>query len=67
MKENFESFEEALNEDDWGLIISPAGELKGLFIPEGKSEDQVPESIVRICESIFGVDLTEDDISTTLH
>lgn len=67
MKENFESFEEALNDGDWGLIIGPQGELKGLFIPEGKDEEQVPESIIRICEDIFGVDLTEDDISTTLH
>ena len=26
-------FEDALEDDDWGLIISSTGELKGLFIP----------------------------------
>jgi len=67
MEESFESFEDALSDGDWGLIIGEKGELKGLFIPEGKDEEQVPESIIRICEDVFGVDITEDDISTTLH
>jgi len=59
------SFEEALHEDDWGLIISSEGKLKGLFIPEGKDEELVPESIVYICEKYFGVDVREE--SETMH
>ena len=33
-------FEDALEDDDWGLIISSDGSLKGLFIPEGKEEEE---------------------------
>lgn len=58
-------FEEALEDDDWGLIISNDGKLKGLFIPEGKDEELVPKSIIFICEKYFGIDVTEQ--SETLH
>ena len=58
-------FEDALEEDDWGLIISSEGKLKGLFIPEGKDEELVPQSIVYICEKYFGIDVTEE--SETIH
>lgn len=54
------SFEKALEEDDWGLIIGSDGSLKGLFIPEGADEDIVPESIVNLCKQVFGVDPTEE-------
>ena len=37
------TFEEALADDDWGLIIGEDGSLKGLFIPHGANEDDVPE------------------------
>ena len=60
-------FADALEDDDWGLIIGGDGNLKGLFIPEGKEDDLVPESIVYICEKYFGVDLSQDDQPNTLH
>jgi hypothetical protein len=61
-------FEDSLDDGDWGLIFGPKGELKGLFIPEGKEEHTVPESIIEICYKYFGVDLLEDDvINRTLH
>ena len=59
-------FEDALEEDDWGLIISSTGELKGLFIPEGKEED-VPETIVEMCTKIFGIDVTQYYQENTIH
>ena len=55
------TLEEQLDDDDWALIIGPDGKLKGLFIPDGKDEEFVPESIVYICAKYFGVDLTSDD------
>jgi hypothetical protein len=58
------TFEETLEKDDWGLIIGQDGQLKGLFIPEGKDDDEVPEVIVQICIKIFGVDPTEE---VTMH
>ena len=43
------TFEESLGDSDWGLIIDSKGQLKGLFIPDGASEDDVPETIVNMC------------------
>ena len=43
------TFEESLGASDWGLIIDNNGRLKGLFIPEGSSEDDVPENIIQLC------------------
>ena len=60
-------FEDALEDDDWGLIISSNGELKGLFIPEGKEEEDVPETIVEMCTKIFGIDVTQDYQENTIH
>ena len=53
------TFEESLDNDDWGLIIDKEGRLKGLFIPEGSTEDDVPESIIQLCCSQFGIDPDE--------
>jgi hypothetical protein len=49
-----------LGQDDWAIIIGQDGNLKGLFIPEGKDEDLVPESIVTIMANYFGVDFNEE-------
>ena len=56
-----ESLYDQMNEDDWALIIGSDGNLKGMFIPEGKDEDEVPYSIVHIMEKYFGIDFSEDD------
>jgi hypothetical protein len=64
------TFEESLEHDDWGLIIDKNGRLKGLFIPEGSDEDDVPESIIQVCCNQFGIDPEEfcdDDRPAILH
>ena len=59
---------EAMEDDDWALIIGANGDLKGLFIPRGKEEEVVPNSIVDICEQYFGVDVDSDTgVVRTLH
>jgi hypothetical protein len=56
------AFEEALDDTDYGLIIDgKSGKLKGLWIPRGMDEELVPESIVRICVEVFGIDPKEFD------
>ena len=55
------SLYDQLEEDDWALIIGSDNKLKGMFIPEGCDEDEVPESIVHIMEKYFGIDFDEDD------
>jgi hypothetical protein len=58
------TFEETLDSDDWGLIIGKDGSLKGMFIPEGEDEEEVPQTIIDICIKYFGVDPTEEH---TIH
>lgn len=60
-------FEEALEDDDWGLIISSEGKLKGLFIPDGKDEEEVPTEILVLCRKYFGIDVHDDVYSETMH
>jgi hypothetical protein len=56
-------FEESLGENDFGLIIcSKTGRLKGLWIPEGHDEDNVPQTIVDVCVDYFGVDPNEKEM-----
>ena len=59
------SFEESLEDDDWGLIIGKDGSLKGLFVPDGEDEDLVPEVIVKLCKEHWGIDVTSE--GETLH
>lgn len=54
------TFEESLEDTDWGLIIGKDGSLKGMFIPEGEDEAEVPQAIIDICVKFFGVDPTEE-------
>jgi hypothetical protein len=62
------SFEDSLDDTDFGLIISSKGELKGMYMPDGTDEEQigfVPEEIVQILYQVYGMNITED--SATIH
>ena len=66
------TFEESLGDNDWGLIIDKNGRLKGLFIPEGSDEDDVPENIIQVCCNQFGINPEEfygdsDELPRMLH
>lgn len=58
------AFDDALEDEDWGLIIGKDGSLKGLFIPDGADDEEVPEVIVAICKDFFDIDPTEE---VTMH
>ena len=58
--EDSKTLQAQLTENDWAIIIGDDGNLKGLFIPEGKDEELVPESIVEIMAEFFGVDFDEE-------
>lgn len=59
------SFEESLEETDYGLIIcGKTGILKGVFVPEGADEDEIPETVAKICRDYFNIDPNDD---VTLH
>ena len=65
------TFEESLGASDWGLIIDENGNLKGLFIPDGADDDDVPEKIIELCCNQFGIDpeefYGEEDTPMVLH
>ena len=60
------SFEDSLEDTDFGLIISADGQLKGMYMPEQMEEiDYVPEQIVQILHQVYGMDIGTD--SATIH
>ena len=65
------TFEESLGASDCGLIIDENGNLKGLFIPDGADDDDVPENIIELCCNQFGIDpeefYGEEDTPMVLH
>ena len=67
----FVAIEDVLDTDDWGLIINKNGDLKGLYVPKGQEDDEVPQAIMTLCEKYFGVDWEEEDVfmdrQNTLH
>ena len=60
------SFEDALGNDDFGLIIDKDGNLKGLFVPDNVDDelDFVHDSIVQILEKVYGMDMGDE---VTMH
>tara|TARA_Y100001972_G_scaffold126682_2_gene181168 strand:- start:78 stop:278 length:201 start_codon:yes stop_codon:yes gene_type:complete len=59
------AFEDALEDDDFGLIIGKDGSLKGMFVPqEFEDEDFVPEEIMQILSKIYGLNVNSQ---VTIH
>lgn len=63
----YDSFENHLQDEDYGLVIDRYGNLKGLFIPEGLEQEPVPQAIVNLCKDHFGIDPLENSDSPRLH
>ena len=55
------SFDDALSKDDYGLIVSKDGELKGIWIPDGaKDGDEIPQAVADLCAQYFQLDPNDD-------
>lgn len=54
-------FKEAVDKDDYGLIIASDGALRGIWIPKEKQGQPLPYAIVKICKDFYGVDPSEDE------
>ena len=59
------SFEDSLEDTDYGLIIGAEGELKGLFIPDSEEEEQIPVEIYKILKEVYNMHLIDD--GATIH
>jgi hypothetical protein len=49
-------FETALSDTDYGLIVGKDGRLKGIWIPSGYEDEEIPDTIVALCIQRFGID-----------
>lgn len=57
-------YDTEIEDDDYGFILGPDGELKSVFLPENIPFD-VPEKLAKIFE-IFGI-TDPNQANTTLH
>ena len=62
---DYMGFEETLEDEDFGLIISKDGFLKGIWIPESSGDEPVPDSIVQLLQKFWGIDPNKN--GETLH
>ena len=49
-------FIDIMHDDDWALIFDNAGMLRGIFIPDGKTEDDIPDALLDILH-LYELDL----------
>ena len=67
MSHDYMGFENTLEEDDYGFILDKEGNLKGIWVPEGMEDEEVPEAIVLLIKEKWGVDPNDDVIYGTIH
>lgn len=61
-------FHETVEDDDYALIISEEGKLKGLWVPLNRRGKQLPYSVVKICMNFYGVDPSNEFLHPpTIH
>ena len=62
------NFDDALSEDDYGLIISKDGDLKGIWIPDGADDrTEIPEAVAALCRQYFRLDPNAVEETARLH
>jgi len=49
-------FKQSLDTTDYGLIVGCDGVLKGIWVPESKGHEDIPQGIVDMCVQKFGID-----------
>lgn len=54
-------FEKTLDKNDYGLIISEEGYLKGIWVPDHLWDNPFPAALVELCIKNYGVDPNEPD------
>jgi hypothetical protein len=67
MSHDYLGFESALEEDDYGFILDAEGNLKGIWVPQGAENDQVPQPIVDIIKQKWNIDVNDDSNYGYLH
>ena len=60
-------FKQSLSETDYGLIVGSDGALKGIWIPVGREDFDIPDAIVSLCISRFGINPNGDGQQAVLQ
>jgi hypothetical protein len=67
-KHRYVGFEHCLTDEDYGIIVSPTGRVKGVWIPNSLEDELVPQAVVELCIASFGIDPnTDEELSQTVH
>ena len=61
------TLKEVLEERDFGLIISSAGCLKGIWVPKEFEGEDIPEPIATLIRTNFGVDPNNSEVYRKIH
>lgn len=67
-KHRYIGFEQSLEDDDYGIIVSSTGRVRGIWIPNSLEDEPVPQAIAELCVANFGIDPnTDENLSQTVH
>ena len=67
-KHKFTGIASALDSQDYGIIITNDGRVKGVWIPDNLEDHPIPEAIAKLCVDNFGIDPnTDQNLSQTIH
>lgn len=65
---DYQSFENSLEDDDYGIIVGADGRLKGIWIPKHlEDEDEIPATVSRLIYEYFGIDPNDESNYQTIH
>ena len=67
MSHDYLGFDKCLEDDDYGFILDPQGNLKGIWVPAGHEDEDVPEPIVQLLKEKWGIDVNDDKNYGYLH
>lgn len=64
---DYMGIEGMMEDDDYGIILGKDGSLKGLYIPGGAEEDDVPDAILHIIKTYWNIDASDNSNYGTIH
>ena len=67
MSHDYLGFADTLEEDDYGFILDKEGRLKGIWVPKGSEDEDVPDAIVDLLKEKWGIDPNDESNYGYLH
>ena len=67
MSHDYLGFEDTLDEDDYGFILDKEGNLKGIWVPTGNEDEDVPDIIVDLLKEKWGIDPNDESNYGYVH